>query len=118
MWRGIISWACVLLIAGCNGTDPLLLPHDPRAAEPPPIDEPLPRVWIDLNWFPEAEHGGYFAAQVHGYFVEEGLNVEIVPGGPKSPVVAQVSSDPWHFGVDNADKLLLGRAQKADVIAV
>jgi len=107
-----------LLALGCNGTDPLSLPHDPRLADAPlNIDEP-PHVWLDLNWFPEAEHGGYYAALVHGYFMEEGLKVEIVPGGPKAPVVAQVSANPWHFGVDNADKLLLGRAQKADVLAV
>jgi NitT/TauT family transport system substrate-binding protein len=110
--------AVVLLLVGCNGTDPLSLPHDPRLADAPLPDAPPHQIWLDLNWFPEAEHGGYFAAQVHGYFVEEGLNVRIVPGGPKAPVVAQVASDPWHFGVDNADKLLLGRAQKADVIAV
>src|SRR4051794_1510305 len=85
MWQRLAILLCCAF-AGCNGTDPLLLPHDPRAAEPPPIEEPLPRVWIDLNWFPEAEHGGYYAALAHGYFAEEGVNVEIVPGGPKSPV--------------------------------
>jgi len=71
-----------------------------------------------LNWFPEAEHGGFYAALVHGYFSEEGLNVTIRGGGPKVPVIADVASGVVEFGVDNADKLLLGRVQQADVVAV
>lgn len=78
-----------------------------------PID-----VTLALNWFPEAEHGGFYAALVHGYFAEEGLNVTIRPGGPKVPVIADVASGTVEFGVDNADKLLLGRVQQADVVAV
>jgi NitT/TauT family transport system substrate-binding protein len=71
-----------------------------------------------LNWFPEAEHGGYYAAVAHGYFKAEGLDVTIIPGGPKVPVVPQVATGQFDCGVDNADKLLLGRSQLADVVAV
>lgn len=117
-WYGGGWLAALLLLAGCDGGDPVALPHDPRLAEPAPLEEPLPRIKLSLNWFPEAEHGGYYAALVHGYFRDEGLDVEIEPGGPAAPVVSLVSSDPWRFGVDNADKLLLGRAQQADVVAV
>ena len=108
------------LLAGCDGGDPIALPHDPRLAEPPPLndDAPPPTIKLALNWFPEAEHGGYYAALVHGYFQDEGLTVEIEPGGPGAPVVTLVTGHPWRFGVDNADKLLLGSAQEADVVAV
>lgn len=75
-------------------------------------------VTLALNWFPEAEHGGYYAALVHGEYAKEGLDVTILPGGPKAPVIPQVASGSVLFGVDNADKLLLGRAQEADVVAV
>jgi NitT/TauT family transport system substrate-binding protein len=71
-----------------------------------------------LNWFPEAEHGGYFAAEVHGGFAAAGVKVKILPGGPNSPVVQQVASGKIDFGVTNADRVLLGRAQEADVVAV
>jgi NitT/TauT family transport system substrate-binding protein len=76
------------------------------------------RVTLMLNWFPEAEHGGFYAALVHGYFEEEGLDVVIEPGGPKAPVMQNVADGVMHFGIDNADKLLLARAQQADVVAV
>ena len=48
---------------------------------------PLTKVSLQLNWFPEAEHGGYYAALIHGAYQEEGLDVEIIGGGPNSPVI-------------------------------
>ena len=75
-------------------------------------------ITLALNWFPEAEHGGYYAALVHGYYDDAGLKVKILPGGQGAPVVQQVAGRAVTFGVDNADKALLGRAQQADVVAV
>jgi NitT/TauT family transport system substrate-binding protein len=119
MFCHFTGWlAALALLAGCEGGDPISLPHDPRLAEPAPLADPAPQITLSLNWFPEAEHGGYYAALVHGYFRDEGLKVDIEPGGPSAPVVARVSTDPWRIGVENADKLLLGRAQQADVVAV
>jgi NitT/TauT family transport system substrate-binding protein len=76
------------------------------------------RVTLALNWFPEAEHGGFYAAQVHGYFAEEGLAVEIRPGGPGAPVIQQVATRRVEFAVTNADEVLLGRDRRAPVVAV
>lgn len=75
-------------------------------------------IQLALNWFPEVEHGGYFAAQVHGDYAAEGLRVEILPGGPGSPVIPRVATGNLVFGVDNADVLLLARSQGAAVRAV
>ena len=47
-----------------------------------PTAEALPKVQLALNWFPEAEHGGLYAAAVHGYYEENGVEVEILGGGP------------------------------------
>lgn len=71
-----------------------------------------------MNWRPEAEHGGYYAALVHGDFAEEGLSVTIKPGGPEVPVMESVATGRVMFGVDNADKLLRARAEEADLVAV
>jgi ABC-type nitrate/sulfonate/bicarbonate transport system substrate-binding protein len=75
-------------------------------------------VALALNWFPEAEHGGYFAALVHGYYKQAGLKVKILPGGPNAPVLQRVASRQVAFGIENADRVLLARAQEADAIAV
>ncbi|MCB9703793.1 MAG: ABC transporter substrate-binding protein [Myxococcales bacterium] len=71
-----------------------------------------------LNWFPEVEHGGFFAAQVHGYFAEAGLEVEIIAGRPDAPVLPQIASGRGDLGVADASELLLARAQKAPVVAL
>ena len=80
---------------------------------------PVPRdVTLALNWYPEVEHGGYYAALVHGYFKEAGLNVTIRPGGPGVPVIQDVATGRVEFGISNADQILTGRAREADVVAV
>ncbi len=92
--------------------------HIPADDEPAAQDPTLVEVTLQLNWFPEAEHGGYFAALVHGYYQEAGLNVKILPGGPNSPVIQQVARRSATFGVVNADNILFGRAQQAPVVAL
>jgi NitT/TauT family transport system substrate-binding protein len=79
---------------------------------------PSDTVRLALNWFPESEHGGYFAAEVHGLFAARGLTVEIRPGGPGVPVVPQVASREVDFGVLNADDVVLARAAGAPIVAL
>ena len=39
-------------------------------------------VRLQLQWEPQAQFAGYFAADAEGYYEEEGLEVEILRGGP------------------------------------
>jgi NitT/TauT family transport system substrate-binding protein len=78
----------------------------------------LVAVKLALNWYPEAEHGGFYAALRQGYYREVGLEVEIVKGGPNAPVIPLVARGNMAFGVANADGLLLGRGQNAPVVAL
>ena len=75
-------------------------------------------VKLALNWFPEAEHGGFYAAQVHGYYEAAGLHVKILGGGPDAPVIQRVATGQVAFGVTNADGVLNARAQQAPVVAL
>jgi len=86
-----------------------------------PAEKPksgLDKVTLALNWYPEAEHGGFYAALVKGYYKQEGLDVTILPGGPDSPVLQLVAQQQAMFGVTNADNILFGRAQQAPVVAL
>lgn len=110
---GIVAACWMSLVgAGCepSGRAPAKAPQDSGPQ--------LERVTLALNWFPEVEHGGYYAALVHGYYRDAGLDVEILPGGPSAPVVAQVATGQVAFGVANADNLLFGRAEDAPVVAL
>jgi NitT/TauT family transport system substrate-binding protein len=73
---------------------------------------------LALNWFPEAEHGGFYAAQAAGLYKEKGVDLKILPGGPGAPVLQQVATGRVDFGVSNADEVLIARAQGVPVMAV
>jgi NitT/TauT family transport system substrate-binding protein len=113
--RGLSRAACAAILAiaafGC-GRDKVQ-PAKPADGKPAPI-----HVRLFLNWYPEAEHGGYYAALVHGFYRDAGLDVEIVKGGPSAPVVPQVDGGQMEFGISNADGLLLARAEEAQVVAL
>jgi NitT/TauT family transport system substrate-binding protein len=118
----LLTWALRLLticaIAGCSGSDATQKHGTDSASSPAGHDAEPVHVELALNWFPEAEHGGYYAALVHGYYCDAGLDVKILPGGASSAVLQRVARNQVAFGVENADRILLGRAQQADVIAL
>lgn len=112
----------VLACAGCGGSGSSTARPPggrPTSAGPAsPVRSKPVKVQLQLNWFPEAEHGGYYAALVHGFYQQEGLEVAILRGGPDTPVIPEVARGRIDFGISNADSLLLARAQEADVIAL
>jgi NitT/TauT family transport system substrate-binding protein len=99
--------ATLLVFAACGGS------HDS-----PPKTLGRVKVRLALNWFPEVEHGGYYEALRKGYFAEEGLEVEILPGGPGAAIMQRVASGEVDYGVENADKVLFGRAAGTAVVAL
>jgi NitT/TauT family transport system substrate-binding protein len=101
---------------GCNNSTANPVAKTTPAEEPE--DPTLTPVTLQLNWFPEAEHGGYYAALANGYYKEAGLRVTIVPGGPETPVVQLVSRRSVTFGIANADNILFGRAQQAPIVGL
>lgn len=84
----------------------------------PGRDDERPSLSLQLNWFPEAEHGGFYAAQVHGYFAQEGLSVDILPGGPNVPVVQSLDTGRVDFAVMNADRVVFAQDAGADLVAL
>ena len=78
----------------------------------------LTKTSIVLNWFPEAEHGGFYAALVEGHYKDVGLDVTIIPGGINVPVIQRVATGGVDFGVANADQVVFARAEDADIVAI
>ena len=107
--RLIMMRACVLLflvaIVGCDAA------KEER-------DNGLSRVSIQLNWYPEMEHGGIYQAQVASAFKEQGLEVEIRPGGRAVPIGAELELGRCQFAIANADDIVLARNQGLDLVAV
>ena len=102
--KNLLYAIVALLLLGCSsGKTP-----DEKPARP----DGLTQVRLALNWFPEAEHGGFYAALVHGYYQKRGLQVEILGGGPDAPVIQRVATRAVEFGITNADDVLNVRAQE------
>jgi NitT/TauT family transport system substrate-binding protein len=40
------------------------------------------KVTLQLKWVTQAQFAGYYVAQDQGFYADEGLDVEIKPGGP------------------------------------
>lgn len=103
-FTALLFSACLipLLLCSCEG------PADPATSQ----------ITLALNWLPEAEHGGFYAALLNGDYAAEGLDVEILPGGPDSPVIQRVGARKVTFGIANADRIALGQSQEAKVVGI
>jgi NitT/TauT family transport system substrate-binding protein len=53
----------------------------PAATEEGEGSDELTPIKLQLQWLPQGQFAGYFAAQEQGYFEEAGLDVEIIPSG-------------------------------------
>jgi NitT/TauT family transport system substrate-binding protein len=88
------------------------------SCKPKPAAGDGERVVLALDWVPEPEFGGFYAAREAGAFRTEGLDVEIQGGGAGVPVVQMVASGKVDFGIAGGDEILIARARGADVLPV
>lgn len=75
-------------------------------------------VRIQLNWFPEPEFGGFYAARERGLFTTNGVEVELLSGGADVPAPQMVASGKVEMGVLAAEQVLTLRAAGGAVKAV
>jgi NitT/TauT family transport system substrate-binding protein len=76
------------------------------------------KVKLALNWVPEPEFGGFYAAREIGAYKRGGLDVEILGGGAGVPVVQMVATGQVDFGVAGADEVITAVARGADIVAL
>jgi NitT/TauT family transport system substrate-binding protein len=76
-------------------------------------------VRLQLQWVPQAQFAGYFAAENQGYFEEENLTVQILPGGP-DVIPQQVGSAPDgpEFTISWVPKVLEAREAGSDLVDI
>ncbi|MCX5658913.1 MAG: ABC transporter substrate-binding protein [Planctomycetota bacterium] len=84
----------------------------------PALAEGGDKVRIQLNWFPEPEFGGIYAAEQAGIFKKHGLDVQILKGGPSVPSTQMTAAGTVEFGVAAADEVITLRSKDADIVAV
>ncbi len=75
----------------------------------------LTKVRLQLQWFPQAQFAGYYAALDQGYYKAEGLDVSILPGGVDIVPATVVAGGNAEFGISWVPKMLASRESGADV---
>ena len=79
-------------------------------------DKPFEKVILQLSWYHEFQFAGYYAAQLKGYYQEEGLEVEIRERSPGQLPVDEVLSGDADFGNATSDIMLLRMQGKPVVV--
>lgn len=131
-FRGVLLLVVMMLVmtvmAGCGGNNNAAPSAEPSAAgnaatEPAaeataePAADPV-TVKLQLKWVPQAQFAGYFVAQDKGYYAEEGLKVEILPGGPDIVPEQQVAGGSADIGVDWVASLLTSQEQEMPLVQI
>ena len=129
MWkRALALGATAVLAVACSSTGgtassaPSTAPSAaaPSAAgsEAPSQPAQLTKVRVQLKWVAQAQFAGYYAAVDQGYYADQGLDVQILLGGPDIDPVRVVASDGAEFGTTWVPAMLAAREGGADVVDI
>jgi NitT/TauT family transport system substrate-binding protein len=99
-----LALAAAALLTGCG-----------KKAETAAGPAALVKVRFQTDWFPQPEHGGYYQALAKGYYAAEGLDVEILPGGPNAQVMSSVAIGRAELGMTNGDDVIVAVARGVPV---
>jgi NitT/TauT family transport system substrate-binding protein len=105
--------AVLLTVVGC-GSSTSDAPRDRTTVS----SAPSSKVLVQLNWYPEAEHGGVYQAFADGTYSGAQLEVDIRPGGRATPVAPELALGRVQFAFANADDVVIYRRQGMDIVAV
>jgi len=101
----LIAPACAFIVSGCHGNQPATAPG-------------LTPIRLQLDWYPQPEHGGFFAAQMLGYYKAEGLDVTLLPLPQYGSVAQLVASGKADFGLGSSDQVLEWNSNGLPLVAV
>jgi NitT/TauT family transport system substrate-binding protein len=123
----VLAATVSMLLAACTGG---AAPASPAASAPsasasastePSASAPaeLTKVSLQLQWAPQAQFAGYFAAKDHGFYEAAGLDVTFLDGGP-TVVPQQVGSAPDgpEFTISWVPKVLEAREAGSDLVNI
>jgi len=113
MNRRLSVVALTLALVACGSAEQPA-PHAPAA----PTQAARPRVRLQLNWFPEPEFGGIYAAKERGLFTQHGVDVELLQGGADVPAPQLLASGKVELAALAAEQVLTLRAHDGRVKAV
>jgi NitT/TauT family transport system substrate-binding protein len=129
----LVAVLAIVLTACTSGTSPSPSASSPAASAPAsapaesaaasaPASQSTAEaasVRLQLQWAPQAQFAGYFAAEQQGYFAAENLTVEFVPGGPNViPQAVGSQPDGPEFTISWVPKVLEAREAGSDLVDI
>jgi ABC-type nitrate/sulfonate/bicarbonate transport system substrate-binding protein len=104
----LVAVVAVVAIACSDDADQAADDTAPDGLEP---------VTLVLDWTPNTNHAGIYAAQAEGYYEEAGLDVEIIQPGESGSLPA-LGSGQAEFAVSVQEQLIPARAEGVPAVAV
>jgi putative hydroxymethylpyrimidine transport system substrate-binding protein len=102
----LLALAATLALPGCGEKEDALEPSGSRSVE------------LMLDYFPNADHAGIYAAQAAGHFEQAGLDVKIrQPPDPAAPI-KQVAAGRVDLAISYEPEVFRARDQGLDVVSV
>jgi len=103
--------ASIALLAGCASSS--------GSADTGSTDSAaLTPLTLQTSWIPLVQFGGSYVADSEGYYAKNGVDVDILPGGPDVDSMAAVASGQADIGMANADTVARANEQGADLVIV
>lgn len=113
--------ACATPTAQPTAAPPTAAPAQPTAAPAQPTAAPaadMKKVTLQLQWVPQSQFCGYYAALDKGFWKEKGLDVTIKPGAVEIVPQQVVATGGAEFGVAWLPKVLASIEQGADLVNI
>ncbi|MEU6537101.1 ABC transporter substrate-binding protein [Streptomyces sp. NPDC047000] len=99
--------ATALVLTGCSSANGSGVSSDGSA-----------KLKLVLEWYPDPESGGFYAARSTGLYDKAGLDVSIQPGGPNVSATQIVAGGRAQIGLAEAPALAQARADGIPVVAI
>jgi NitT/TauT family transport system substrate-binding protein len=78
----------------------------------------MTHVILQTDWYPQPEHGGFYQAQLQGLYAAQGLDVEILPGGPGIVGGQVVGTGRAQFAMSSSDLVMVDNSNGIPEVAV
>jgi NitT/TauT family transport system substrate-binding protein len=104
-----LAAAAMFALAGCGGDD------DEEGGS---AGGDLTKVTLQSKWVVQAQFAGYYAAKDQGYYEDEGLDVDIRPGGPDIVPEQVVLGGQAEFGINWLDSTLATRDKGQNIVNI
>ena len=109
----LVAGLLAALAGGCSKPAPPSLPETSTPALALPT-----KIRFKTDWYPQAEHGGFYQAMAKGYYKDANLDVDILQGGPGVTVPQLMLSGQCDVAMGRSDDIIVWSQQNLPFMIV